>query len=80
MFPSIGLSVISSMIEVKFGIGFGHEFVFESWELVCTTGFLIKFEVEMCRVGFDGCFHFEVGIDSAMTEVMAYPGCRRELL
>ena len=25
---------------VKFEIGFGHEFVFESWELVCVTGFV----------------------------------------
>ena len=57
MFPSIGLSVISSMIEVKFGIGFGHEFVFESRELVCTTGFLPRSEV----VSYD-CFlpHFDV--------------------
>ena len=30
--------------EVKFEIGFGHEFVFESWELVCTTGFLLGFD------------------------------------
>ena len=43
LFPSIGLSFISTIVEVKFDIGFGHAFVFGSWELACTTGFLIKF-------------------------------------
>ena len=59
--------------EVKFEIGFGHEFVFESWELVCATGFLLGFDYWIQSKLIDNLFSLrKVEIVSDLASIVGF--------